>query len=219
MKKTLLNKGLKYNNSIIIFRDPTVRVHCVTMIDCPLNYKITDLVRLMSEFGTVYQGYEVTKTLENITYKNGNRVFQFSSLSELPPKRFYLDGHQVRLVYSAPHISLLTEEFKEKINNWGAGTTGESREEEEPPRVRQQQQQQPQRRQEQQRQDQREQQQQQQHGTEEMEVIPETPEAVTGRKRSVGETGAVEKKKPLLDSQPISSFSSTQSTPVSPAVV
>ena len=34
-KKTLLKKGLKYNNSLIIFRDPAVRVHCVTMIDCP----------------------------------------------------------------------------------------------------------------------------------------------------------------------------------------
>ena len=52
----------------------------------------------MSEFGTVYQGYDVTKTVENMTYKNGNRVFQFSVLSELPPKKFYLDGHQVSLV-------------------------------------------------------------------------------------------------------------------------
>ena len=114
------------------------------MTDCPPNYKITDLVRLMSEFGTVYQGYDVTKTVENMTYKNGNRVFQFSSLCELPPKNIYLDGHQVRLVYSALHVSLLTDELKERINDWGVGSTGEwgeSPDEEAAPTEQQQQQQ------------------------------------------------------------------------------
>ena len=50
-------------------------------------------------------------------------------------------------------------------------------------------------------------------------MIPETQEKLIGKKRSVGDNAVVEKKKPFLESQPISSFGSTQATPLSPAVV
>ena len=37
--------------------------------------------------------------MDNVTFKNGNKDFQFSKLDDLSPKRFKIDGHPVRLVY------------------------------------------------------------------------------------------------------------------------
>ena len=121
-KQNLMKNGLPFHGGRIIFRDPAILVFSMTMIDCPPCYKIRDLIEFMGQFGTVHQGYEVSKTVENVSFKNGNRVFQFSELNDLPPKRFKIDGHPVHLVYSNPDPSLLSENLVERMSVWGAPT-------------------------------------------------------------------------------------------------
>jgi len=118
-KAELLKKGLHYKGRRIIFRDPAVLVFSITIIECPPCYKIQDLVEFMGRFRTVHQGYEVCKTIENGTFKNGNRVFQFTLLNDLPPKRFKIDGLPVHLVYSDPDPSIFSEDLVERLSVWG----------------------------------------------------------------------------------------------------
>jgi len=122
LKKRLLTDGLIFNGGRIKFRDPATRVLSITMIDCPPCYTIRDLTELMGDFRPIHQVYEVTKTVDNVTYKNGNRVFQYRQLTQLPPKRFTIDVHMVRLVYSDPSPSMLSEDLRRRLSDWGQGT-------------------------------------------------------------------------------------------------
>ena len=240
IKKKLLKEGMPFGSGKIMFRDPAVRVFSATLVDCPPANRIDDLAKLMAGFGRLHQAYEVTRTMtvENVSFQNGNRVFQFLELTELPPKRFTIDGHRVRLVYSDPDPAILSEALKQRLMDWGESEDPlagwiipesdldhlEVVEEGSYERPTQQ---------DLIRQDQEEgyddddgdddesvlapsnpQQQQQQQQEEQMEVIPETQESGIGKKRSVEDGKGVERKKQHMDSLPITTTpnNNTEST-------
>lgn len=120
-KKDLLKGGLPFKGGKLLFRDPQIRVHGITMVDCPTIYTLEELSKVMATFGTLHTSYNVTKTVEKHTFKNGNRVFQYRGFHTLPPKQLLIDGYQVRLVYSQPGPRFLTEELREELLEYGEG--------------------------------------------------------------------------------------------------
>jgi len=117
-KKDLLKVGLPFKGGKLLFRDPQIRVHSFAMVDCPTLYTLDELSKIRSNFGTLHTCYNVTKTIEKHTFKNGNRVFQYRGLA-LPPKQLLIDCYQVRLVYSQPGPRFLTEELRGELLEYG----------------------------------------------------------------------------------------------------
>lgn len=70
----------------------------------------------MGRFGQISKHYHVYKQAGNERIKNGNRVFQFSKLTNVPPTSHLVQGRIVRIVYSKNiHQDFCSDELWRKI--------------------------------------------------------------------------------------------------------
>ena len=72
----------------------------VTVCGLAPEIKTSDLLPYMREYGKIEKSYDVYKNIDGYKIKNGNRVFQYLQLTELPPTKMMINDRSVRLVYS-----------------------------------------------------------------------------------------------------------------------
>lgn len=114
-KAKLLTMGLKVGNTHVSFRDLAVRFFPVTVCGLPPEVTNEEFGIFMGRFGTISKHYHVYKQAGNKRIKNGNRVFQFSKLTTVPPTSHLVQGRIVRIVYSKNiHQDFCSEELWKK---------------------------------------------------------------------------------------------------------